>query len=95
VRAALEAERAALSGQEVALVLAPPGQGGPGQALARGLGLPAGATALVAADRFGRLYAQADVHALPQQELLEEVLGWMRYAQSRCEECAPPLEWPL
>ena len=61
--------------------------------VARGLHVPPGTAVLTAADRFGRIYAEIDVHETSVPAALEEALGWLDYAQSRCEECGPPLDW--
>lgn len=47
---------------------------------------------LVAADRYARLLAAVDAHGDPH-EALRDVLEWIDFAQLRCEECGPPLEW--
>lgn len=52
-----------------------------------------GEARLLAADRFGRLYGTEDIHSGDPESVLIAALGWIEFAQSRCEECGPALEW--
>ena len=98
VRALLDTERDTIEAADAAVVRFTAGDPGYdphgrwSKAIARALGdvpLPA----LIAADRYARLLAAEDLHAADPAAALRDALDWIDYAQLRCEECGPPLDW--
>ncbi|MDB4954933.1 MAG: hypothetical protein JWO36_2502 [Myxococcales bacterium] len=54
-----------------------------------------GATApcLVIADRYGRIAAVLNVHAMELDQIMREAREWMDFVQEQCDECGVPVEW--
>jgi hypothetical protein len=61
--------------------------------LEEAVGLPRGTPALLAADRFARMYGAEQIHLGTPDEVVARTLAWIDFAQSLCEECATPVEW--